>query len=461
MLPVIALVGRPNVGKSTIFNRLTSTRDALVADIPGLTRDRQYGRGHGYNKSFLVIDTGGLEGVDQTINKAMLTQTQAAIQEADYCFFIVDAQIGLTGGDQEIASMLRHAHKNVTLVINKTDDLKTASRATEFFELGFERYCYISAAHNQGLYELISTTLTEIPEVEASDQTAAIKVALVGRPNVGKSTLINRLLGEERVVVFDQPGTTRDSICIPFRKDEQDYILIDTAGVRRRGRIIDIIEKFSVIKTLQAVQEAHVVIMLLNAKEGISDQDLRILGHILKAGRSLIIAINQWDGLTPEQRQNMKVELDRRLSFVTYAKHFFISALHGTGVGLLLNSVKKVYRSATQTLTSSYVTKLMETAVEQFPPPVAKGRRIKLRFAHPVGTYPPTIKIHGNQTAQLPLSYRRYLINYFRTALKMVGTPLLLEFADSENPFKGKPNKLNEQQIKKKRRMLRHVKKKQ
>lgn len=470
MLPVIALIGRPNVGKSTIFNRLTRTRDAIVADIPGVTRDRQCGYGRLGEHPFLVVDTGGFGAMSEAIDTPMLAQMYAAIHEATIVFFIVDAQTGLTAGDLELAAILRQAEKPITLVINKSEGLDVDIKCTEFFQLGFKEYAYISAAHNQGLYELVSTTLapetetqtdieSEMMDVEVDKRTRPIKVAIVGRPNVGKSTLTNRLLGEERVVVFDQPGTTRDSIHIPFQLYDKHYILIDTAGVRRRSRIDDRLEKFSVIKTLQAIQEADIIIVLLNARDGIGEQDLRLLGHVLQAGRSFLIAINQWDGLSPDQRQRVKAELDRRLDFVPYAEQFFISAKHGTGVGLLLPAVNKIYKAITQDLPSSFLTKCLETAVERFPPPLVRGRRIKLRFAHPVGQVPPTIKIHGNQTSHLPESYHRYLMNYFRTTLKMVGTPIVLQFADSVNPFKEQRNKPSERQIKKKHRLIKHVKK--
>lgn len=461
MLPVIALVGRPNVGKSTIFNCLTRSRDAIVADIPGVTRDRQHGHGKLGDKPFLVVDTGGVGEIEHVVDQTMLDQTCAAIAEADYLFFIVDAQVGLTAADQDIAKVLRQSEKPVRVVINKTEGIDVETECTEFFKLGFEEFSHIAAAHNRGMRELISTALMDIPEQEpeAPSSQDAIKVAIVGRPNVGKSTLINRILGEERVVVFDLPGTTRDSIDVPFSKDEQDYILIDTAGVRRRSRVSDVLEKFSIIKTLQSIQEANVVLILFNAKEGIGEQDLRMLGHVLDAGKSFMIIINQWDGLSANERDQIKSELDRRLTFVAYAKQYFISALHGTGVGLLLGEVKKIYKSATQELSTSYLTKLLETAVERFPPPLSRGRRIKLRFAHPAGLNPPTIKIHGTQTTRLRESYQRYLMNYFRESLKLIGTPVVLQFADSENPFKEQRNKPTERQIKKKRRLLKHVKK--
>lgn len=462
MLPIIALVGRPNVGKSTLFNCLTRTRDAIVADIPGVTRDRQYGRGRVGDKAFLVIDTGGVGEVEHVVDQTMLDQTCAAIAEADRIFFVLDAQTGLTAADQEIANNLRQSEKPITVVVNKTEGFNTNNECTEFFQLGFGQLHYISAAHNRGINDLVNTALADLTQLEEASPTAnkAIKVAFVGRPNVGKSTLTNRLLGEDRVVVFNQPGTTRDSIYIPFKKDDQDYILIDTAGVRRRARVSDTLEKFSIIKTLQAIQAANVVIVLFNAKEGIGEQDLRMLGHVLEAGRAFIIAINQWDGLTPNERERIKTELARRLRFVPYAEQFFISALHGTNVGLLLAAVKKAYKAATQEMVSSYLTKLLEAAVESHPPPLIRGRRAKLRFAHPTGTNPPTIKIHGNQTSRLPEAYQRYLMNYFREALKMVGTPVVLQFSDSDNPFKGRRNKPTERQIKKKRRLIRHVKKK-
>jgi len=461
MLPVIALIGRPNVGKSTIFNQLTRRRDAIVADTPGVTRDRQYGQGQIGESAFLVIDTGGIIDSARGMDKNMLAQTHAAIAEADLLFFIVDAKAGLQANDQQIAELLRHSHKPITLVVNKIDGVNVELDCADFFQLGFVNICYISAAHNRGISDLISLTFadieTPVPVPESHD--GVIKVAVIGKPNVGKSTLINRILGEERVVVYDQPGTTRDSIFIPFTKNQQEYILIDTAGVRRRGRITDALEKFSVIKTLQALQQAHVAILLFNARDGITEQDLKMLGHVLDAGKSFILAMNQWDGLSEHERKHIKSEIDRRLSFIVYAKLHFISALHGSGVGLLLDAVNEVYQSAMTPLQSSYLTKILQNAVERSPPPIAKGRRIKLRFAHPMKQNPPTIKIHGTQTSRLPGFYQRYLTNFFREALQLVGTPVVLHFADSENPFKDQHNKPTVRQIRKKRRLMKHVKK--
>ncbi len=461
MKPVIALVGRPNVGKSTIFNRLTKTKDAIVADFPGLTRDRQYGEGQIENRSFIVVDTGGLTGGEEGIDAAMAGQSFAAISEADIVLFIVDAQAGVTAADEAIAKEIRVRGKNVILVVNKVDGLDPDVAAADFYRLGFPDPQFTIASHNRGIKSLVERALDGFGETEHEPEAVSdsIKIGIIGRPNVGKSTLVNRMLGEERVVVFDQPGTTRDSVYIPYERQEQRYTIIDTAGVRRRKNIGQAVEKFSIIKTLQAIKDAHVVILVLDAREGIVDQDLHLLGFAIEAGRALVIAINKWDGMSQEEKDKVRNDIDRRLGFVEYAKVHFISALHGTGVGLLYKTIHTGYESAMAKWSTNRLTTLLEDAVNSHPPPLVNGRRIKLRYAHQGGSNPPLIIVHGNQTDALPNSYRRYLENTFRKVLGVAGSPIRFEFRGGENPFAGKVNRLTPRQQKKKERLMKHVKK--
>lgn len=460
MIPVIALVGRPNVGKSTLFNRLTRTQDALVADFPGLTRDRQYGQAQFENKPFIVIDTGGIGVDDLAVDALMSKQSAVALDEADLVLFLVDGRAGLTGIDESIAKNLRKISKPVYLIVNKTDGLDEEIACSEFQSLGFNEVHPISATHGRGMHSLLQTLTKDYePAEEESTDAKTIKIAFAGRPNVGKSTLINRILGEERVVVYDMPGTTRDSIAIPFKRDEKEYILIDTAGVRRRSRVDEKIEKFSVIKTLQAIKESNVCMMLIDAQEGLTEQDMHLLGFIIESGKGLVVAVNKWDGLDDDHKEQVRAELDRRLHFVNFAKIRFISALHGSGVGLLFKDIEQAYASATQTLSTPQLTRLLQDLVNQHTPPLVQGRRIKLRYAHTGGHNPPIIVIHGNQLDSLPDSYKRYLTNAFVAHLGLVGTPLKLEFKGGANPFKDKKNKLSERQIKKKKRLMKRVKK--
>lgn len=459
MIPVIALVGRPNVGKSTLFNRFTRTQDALVADFPGLTRDRQYGQAQFEEKPFIVIDTGGVGVDDLAVDALMSKQSEMALDEANLVLFLVDGRSGLTGVDESIALRLRKINKPVFLIVNKTDGLDDDVACAEFQSLGYEEVHAISATHGRGMQSLLQALpLDYEPVVEESEGTKAIKIAFAGRPNVGKSTLINRILGEERVVVYDLPGTTRDSIAIPFVRDDKPYILIDTAGVRRRSRVDEKIEKFSVIKTLQAIKESHVCMMLLDAREGLTDQDMHILSFIIEAGKALVIAVNKWDGLDEEHKEQVRAELARRLHFVNFAKIRFISALHGSGVGLLFKDIEQAYASATQAFSTPKLTRLLQDVVAEHMPPLVSGRRIKLRYAHAGGHNPPIIVIHGNQLESLPDSYKRYLSNAFVSHLGLVGTPLKLEFKAGANPFKDKKNKLTDRQIKRKKRLLKRVK---
>ena len=445
MKPVIALVGRPNVGKSTIFNRLTRSRDALVADYAGLTRDRIYGKVKEPGFDFILIDTGGF--TDQTDNMSDLMRKQAklAIDEADLILFIVDGRAGLMPTDSDVAQQLRNDGKPVCLVINKTEGERREIISAEFYALGLGEPQVISATQGRGIDSLLAEIKQRIPAVEKieADEAEAfdeneIRLAVLGRPNVGKSTLINRLLGEERVVAFDEPGTTRDSIHIPFEKDGVNYTLIDTAGVRRRSKVSEKLEKFSVLKTLQALEDANVVMLVLDAHEGIVEQDLHLAGLIVESGRAVVIAVNKWDGLEKSEREWVTTNIERRLPFLNFAKTHFISALHGSGVGLLFKSVRQAFQSAMTKVPTSRLTRVLEDAIADHPPPLVRGRRIKFRYAHLGGKNPPRIIIHGNQTESTPNSYKRYLENTFREALKLQGTPVMIEFKTSDNPYRDK-----------------------
>jgi len=462
MKPVVALVGRPNVGKSTLFNCLTRSRDALVADQPGLTRDRKYGEGRVGDYPYLVVDTGGLSGEKEGIDELMAGQAWLAIEEADVVLFLVDARDGLVTGDQDIAKRLRLANKSVYLVVNKIDGAELSVVVADFYRLGLGDPLGITASQGGGVRDLMAEVLPELPESEIDEDTEdlGIKIAIVGKPNVGKSTLINRILGEERVLTFDMPGTTRDSIFVPFERRGQKYTFIDTAGVRRRKNVHDKLEKFSVIKALQAIERAHVVVLVIDAHEGISDQDAHLLGFVLDEGRALVIAVNKWDGLESSERERVKYELGRKLQFVDFAKMFFISALHGTGVGDLFKPINKAYVSATRHFSTPELSRILEKAVDSHLPPLVRGRRIKLRYAHQGGRNPPTIVIHGNQTKDVPDAYRRYLQNTFRKVLKLEGTPVRIDFKTGTNPFEGRKNKLSKRQIDKRQRLKKFVKRK-
>ncbi|WP_188150567.1 ribosome biogenesis GTPase Der [Teredinibacter waterburyi] len=463
MIPTIALVGRPNVGKSTLFNRLTKTRDAIVANFSGLTRDRKYGEGEFEGKRFVVVDTGGISGDEEEgIDTLMAGQSLLAMEEADIVLFIVDCREGISVADQQIADHLRMTHKSVVVVANKTDGLNPDVAIAPFFELGLGDVVPIAAAHGRGVKAMMESVLADVPLYEPPEEDAkrGIKMAIIGRPNVGKSTLVNRMLGEERVVVFDMPGTTRDSIYIDYERDGSTYTIIDTAGVRRRKNVTLGVEKFSIIKTLQAMDDSNVVILVLDAQEGIVDQDLHLMGHAIESGRALVVALNKWDGLENDSKSYIKRELERRLRFVDFADIHFISALHGTGVGNLYKSVHRAYKSATEKYSTNFLTRILEDAVVSHPPPMIRGRRIKLRYAHAGGHNPPIIVVHGNQTDEVPSHYARYLEKTFRKALDLHGTPIRMEFRSSDNPFAGRKNKLTERQVSKKRRLMQHVKKK-
>ncbi len=461
MLPVIALVGRPNVGKSTLFNRLTRSRDALVADQPGLTRDRKYGTGKLGSQPYVVVDTGGISGDQFGIDMLMEQQVRQAIGEADHILFLLDAREGCTAGDEMIAQELRRTGKPVSLAVNKSEGLDEILAGSDFYRLGFGEPQLIAAAHGRGVKGLIDSVLAQMPPAEeVAPEEPGIQIAVVGRPNVGKSTLVNRLLGEERVVAFDQPGTTRDSIFIPFERNDRHYTLIDTAGVRRRARIKEAIEKFSIIKTLQAMEQANVVLMVLDAQQGVGEQDATLAGHVLESGRALILVVNKWDGLTQDQREWVKSEIERKLPFLGFARHHFISALHGSGVGDLFGMVESVYASAMRDLSTPDLTRLLEAITQEHQPPLVHGRRIKLRYAHQGGKNPPIIVIHGNQTSEVPDTYKRYLVSRFRKALKLKGTPIRVEFRSGENPYEGKKNKLTKRQVQKRQRLKKYIKSK-
>jgi GTP-binding protein len=442
MLPTLVLVGRPNVGKSTLFNRLTASRAALVADYPGLTRDRHYGRGRWGERPYLVVDTGGFEPKARDgIMQAMAAQTKTAIAEADAIIFMVDGRAGLTGEDRTIADVLRRAGRPVLLAVNKSEGLAPERAAAEFHELALGEPLPISSAHGENLRELVELALARCaPQSEseaepAPDEAKRIKVAIVGRPNVGKSTLVNTLLGEERVITFDQPGTTRDSIYLDFDRDGRGYTLIDTAGVRRRGKVTETIEKFSVIKTLQAIEDANVVVLLLDAEQGISEQDAHLAGHILEAGRALVVAVNKWDAADSSARAQVMRDLERKLGFLTFAEQHTISAKQDKGIGPLIGAVDRAYAAAMARLPTPKLTRALQAALERQEPPRAGMVRPKLRYAHQGGANPPLIVIHGSALSSVPDGYRRYLEHFFRETFKLQGTPLRIQFKTGANPY--------------------------
>ncbi len=472
MKPTIALVGRPNVGKSTLFNKLTRTQDALVADMPGLTRDRQYGDGKVGGWPYLLVDTGGLSGAPDSLDAAMADQTLSAVREADLVVFLVDGRAGLVSVDEEIADILRRQARHVVLCVNKIDGIGEDKAQLDFHQLGFDTMVPIAASHNRGVQQLVEELADhfQIPQDEriepsrkrgsrknrnkAAEGEAAngepgqeygpgyqpaeqsdIRITFVGRPNVGKSTLINRLLGEDRVIAYDQPGTTRDSVAVPFERAGREYTLIDTAGVRRRGKVSEKVEIFSIIKTLQSIDKSNVCVMLLDASEGITDQDLSLLGYVIDKGRALIVAVNKWDSLSSEEREAFREDLERRVEFLKFTRIHFISALQGSGVGDLFKSINKAYASAFVDLSTPNLTRMLEVVTTQHQPPMVNGRRIKLRYAHQGGQNPPIIVIHGKQALKVPQSYQRYLMNHFTKALKLFGTPLRIEFRQDDNPF--------------------------
>lgn len=444
MLPVIALVGRPNVGKSTLFNRLTRSRDALVADFPGLTRDRQYGEGRVGPRPYIVVDTGGFEPVkSEGIVRAMASQAELAIEEADVVIFVVDARTGLSPQDERIAQHLRRSHRQVVLAVNKAEGLDI-THAVEFYELAMGEPQMISASHGHGVHNMIEMALSLCPQEEtdeeeeseaSEDRLPRVKVAVAGRPNAGKSTLINALLGEDRLIAYDMPGTTRDSIRVDFEYDGRDYALIDTAGLRRKGKVFEAIEKFSVVKTLQAIADANVVILVLDAKEGIAEHDAHIAGYVLESGRALVVAINKWDALDSYERSRIDEELDHKLHFLNWARQIHISALKRNGLNHLMKAVSDAHAAAFAKLSTPKLTRALIEAVERQSPPRVKGVRPKLRYAHQGGQNPPVVVIHGNSLQVVPDSYKRYLESWFREKFNLAGTPLRIEFKINRNPY--------------------------
>jgi GTP-binding protein len=448
------------VGKSTLFNVLTQTRDAIVASEPGLTRDRQYGIGKRGTKKFIVVDTGGLSGKKQNLDDLMARQTLLALEEADEVLLMVDAQDGITSSDEMITDLVRKSGKSTSIIINKVDGIDPIQAQSDFYALGFARVYVVSAAHRKGINPMMDAVMHEYAEDQPDHQVdQGPTVAVIGRPNVGKSTLINRLTGEERVVTYDQPGTTRDTISVPFERRGKHYTLIDTAGVRKRGKVQQVIEKFSAIKALEAIERSQVVILVIDARDGLTDQDLTLLGFAINSGRALVIAVNKWDGLEPEQRDYNKKTMLRRLSFASFAAQHYISALHGTGVGEMMKSIDQAYASAYRDFNTRHLTDLLEEAVFKHNPPLHNGRRIKLRYAHQGGRNPPVIVIHGSKTEFLPSAYKRYLISFFISKLKLKGTPVRIELKSGTNPFARNKNPLTARQQKNKKRVIKHAKK--
>jgi len=463
MLPLVALVGRPNVGKSTLFNLFTRSRDALVHDQPGVTRDRHYGVCRlDPDRPFLLVDTGGIAGEEEGLAGATARQARAAADEADLVLFVVDARDGSSSLDDEILAWLRKLARPTVLVINKIDGTNEDAVRAEFARYGFGEMLTVSAAHRQGLDDLHEEILQRLPEEgsgeDPDNDPERLRVAFVGRPNVGKSTLVNRLLGEERMIASEVPGTTRDSIAADLERDGRLYRLVDTAGIRRRGKVEEAVEKFSVVKTMQAIERCQVAVLMLDATEGVTDQDATVLGAVLDAGRALVVAVNKWDGLSDYQRQQAEALLDRKLGFVPWAEAVRISAKHGSGLRELFRAVHRAHASAVRSFGTSEVNKALEMAVEANPPPSVRGHAAKLRYVHPGGENPPTFVIHGTRLKALPDSYRRYLENFFRKRFKLVGTPVRMLFREGANPYEGKKNELSERQVARKRRLIRHVK---
>ncbi|MDG6347949.1 ribosome biogenesis GTPase Der [Luteimonas sp. 8-5] len=463
MLPLVALVGRPNVGKSTLFNALTRTRDALVHDAPGVTRDRNYGVCRlDESRPFVLVDTGGIAGDEQGLAGATARQSRAAAEEADLVLFVVDGREGASALDDEILAWLRKVSTPVYLVVNKVDGIDVQQARNEFARYGFKDVFAVSSAHRQGLDTLLASILAALPEdgdaQVLDNDPERIRIAFVGRPNVGKSTLVNRILGEERMIASDVPGTTRDSIAVDLERDGRKYRLVDTAGIRRKSKVDEAVEKFSIVKTLQAIEQCQVAVIMLDAGEGVTEQDAAVLGAVLDAGRALVIAVNKWDGQSDYQRKQTESLLVRKLSFVDWAEAVRISALHGSGLRELFKAVHRAHASATRQFSTAEVTRALETAIESHPPPVVRGHAAKLRFAHPGGENPPTFVVHGNRLRTLAESYRRYLENYFRKRFKLVGTPVRFVFKEGDNPYKDKKNVLTDRQVAKKQRLIRRAK---
>jgi len=463
MKPTVVLVGRPNVGKSTLFNRLTRTRDAIVHDMPGLTRDRHYGRGRLGDKAYIVVDTGGFEPVAKDgILSEMARQAREAIAEADVVVFVVDGRAGLAPQDKRIAALLRERGAPVWLAVNKTEGMQEDLAVAEFHELGLGAPHAISAAHGEGVRQLVEDALAPFkPEpADSEDEPDHPRIAIVGRPNVGKSTLVNRVLGEERVIAFDEPGTTRDAIEVEARFLGRDYTIIDTAGIRRKGKVWESVEKFSVVKTLQAIERAHVVVLVVDAAQDISEQDAHIAGYILEAGRALAVAVNKWDAIDSEKKKDAKSDLERKLAFLDFAEFVPISALKGTGLKALFTAVNQAYAAAMAKLSTPKLTRALQAAVEKQAPPLAGKIRPKLRYAHQGGSNPPVVVIHGTSVSAIKDQYKRYLENTFVKVFKLKGTPLRVELRQGANPYADKKRSLlTPRQEAKKRRQRRHLKK--
>lgn len=459
MLPAVALVGRPNVGKSTLFNQLTRSRDALVADYPGVTRDRRYGFGRRDGQSYIVIDTGGLGASGSAeIEAGVERQVGAALDEADLVVLVVDYREGLTAADERIADRLRRSSKPVTVAVNKAEGIAREMAEAEFHGFGFGEPVRIAALHGQGIRPLLDRVLAPFEAGESPDHEgfAHPRLAVIGRPNVGKSTLINRLLGAERLITSPVPGTTRDSIFVPCERDGRTFTLIDTAGIRRRGKVSEAVEKFSVVQSLQAVESAGVAVVLIDAHEGVTDQDLKLIGLVVARGRALVIGVNKWDGLTAGQRRRVGAQVNRQLGFVPFASVHYVSALHGSGIADVIRSAYTAYESAGTDLATPQLNAILEHAIGKHPPPVVRGRQVRLRYAHQGGRYPPVIVVHGSQAARLPAHYRRYLENSFREALGLDGTPVRVELKSGGNPFAGRRNVLTPRQHKRRKRIIRH-----
>ena len=459
MATTIVIIGRANVGKSTLFNRLTGTRTALVADQPGVTRDIQYGTGTFGGRGFTFIDTGGMldpAEVDRDISGFVSGQALRAAREADAAFWLVDGRDGLTATDETLVRTLRRECRHLFLLVNKCDGLDVAGACAEFHALGAGEPLPISARQGSGIHELMEAVCRDVPDNDdeiVEQIPEGLRISFIGRPNAGKSTLINRILGEQRVLTHATPGTTRDSIALPFTRNDRRFVLVDTAGIRRRSRITDTIEKFSVVKTLESIRYAQLVIVVMDAHEEIAEQDLNLVGMATAAGKPLIIAVNKWDGLEAEHKQWIKAQVDRRLKFADYALVQYISALHGTGVGELFRAIEHIGRMLERQVKAARLTEIVRDAAAVHAPPLVHGRRIKLRFAHIGGTNPLRVVIHGNQTEHVPESYRRYLSGVIRKRLKLTGTPVLIEFRSGENPYQGKRNVLTRRQLEKRRRI--------
>ena len=464
MKPVIAIVGRPNVGKSTFFNRLTSSRDALVADRPGVTRDRQYGYCHHESRTFLIIDTGGIGEDDhdsKDVAELMTEQSMLAASEASVLVWIVDGRAGLTHVDETLIKEFRKLNKPIFLAINKLEGHDSTMAISEFSSLGLDFVWPISAKRGDGVTNMLDAIAEIIPDSISleDEEVEGLAISVLGRPNVGKSTLVNRMIGEERVLTFDHPGTTRDSIKIPFEKNGKDYVLIDTAGVRRKSKVHDVVEKFSILKSFEAIEAATIIILVVDASEGITEQDSTLLGMIEDSGKSCIIAVNKLDGMEASDKERVKAELERKFAFVDYAIQHDISALHGTGVGNIFKSINKIEKSLNIDVSTSDMTDILEYAVNKNPPQLVQGRRIKLRYAHIGRTNPIHVIIHGNQVDKVPNAYKRYLQKIFRQKLKVIGTAVLVDFKSGDNPYKGKKNVLTDRQVAKRRRLMKFVKK--